>query len=48
MFLFWLWQGRFRTVGIISTIPEPKENYTQGTALTPRGPGSKVEAVVIA
>ena len=27
MFLFWLQQGRFRTVGIISTIPEPKENY---------------------
>ena len=27
MFLFWFWQGRFRTVGIISTIPEPKENY---------------------
>ena len=28
MFLFWLWQGRFRTVGVISTLPEPKENYT--------------------
>ena len=28
MFLFWLWQGHFRTIGIISTILEPKENYT--------------------
>ena len=28
MFLCWLWQGRFRTIGIISTIPEPKENNT--------------------
>ena len=28
VFLFWLWQGHFRTVGIISTILELKGNYT--------------------
>ena len=32
VFLFWLWQGRFRTIGKIFTMPEPKENYTHGTA----------------
>ena len=28
MFLFWLWQDRFRTVNIMCTIREPKENYS--------------------
>ena len=28
VFLFWLWQGRFRTVGKISAMLAPKENYT--------------------
>ena len=28
VFLFWLWQDRFRTFEKISTMPEPKENYT--------------------
>ena len=28
VFLFWLRQDRFRTVKKISTMPEPKENYT--------------------
>ena len=34
MFLFWLWQGCFRTFGKISMMPELKENHTQGTAST--------------
>ena len=34
VFLFWLWQSHFRTVGKISTLLEPKENYTIGTAST--------------
>ena len=28
VFLFWLWQGRFRNISKISTIPELKEYYT--------------------
>ena len=34
VFLFWLWQGHFRTIGKISMMPELKENYTLSTAST--------------